>query len=277
MSERTERQAPGVWRRHAGQWARIGGALRPRPEDSRRLDQAIAGWAARSARPPRGLVLGATPEMARLAWPGGTELLAVDHAEEMLRSVWPGFDGPGPGTLLADWMDMGLPAGSRDVVVSDGCFSVLRLSVYPELVRSVRSVLAPGGVFAFRTFVRPEVGEAPEHVYAAALAGSIGSFHDLKLRLLMAVQPDSEQGVVTGEVWEHLATRGPDRDALAAATGWPREQIDTIDAYRGQDTLYTFPLLSEVRATLEVGGFVVHACTTEGYDLAERCPTLVVE
>jgi len=213
--------------------------------------------------------------MARLGWPEGTDLLAVDHAEEMIQNVWPGFPGPGEGAMLADWMEMSLPADSRDLVIGDGCFSVLRHpDQHRHLVQTAHDVLRPWGRLAFRNFVRPETPESPADVYDAVMSGQISNFHAFKLRLLMAVQPDSYAGVVTGDVWVSWHTDGPRPEEMAARLGWPLEQIATIDAYRDQDTVYCFPTLAELRGVVEER-FEVLECTTQSYELGERCPTLV--
>lgn len=66
----------------------------------------------------------------------------------------------------------------------------------------------------------------------------------------------------------------PSRDVLAAWTGWPRQQIDTIDSHRGSVTRYNFPRLWDMRVHCS-RHFEVEAIRCAGYELAERCPTLI--
>ncbi|MCA9573263.1 MAG: hypothetical protein KC656_35750, partial [Myxococcales bacterium] len=158
---------------------------------------------------------------------------------------------------------------------SDGCFGVLSWpGEHRALLRRVRRFLAPGGRFVFRVFVRPGP-EAVEEVIERALDGRLATFHAFKLCLLMASQPDTAAGVVTGEVWERWSAAVPDPTAFAARTGWPVEQVATIDAYRGQPAVYTFPTLAEIRSVLDGEGFEVERVMEPGYPLGSRCPTLV--
>lgn len=259
----------GVWSHHASQWERVGAPLRPCPEDGRLLLDGVGPGAHRV------LLLGVTPEMAGLAWPSGTELLAVDRVQRMIDNVWPGFPEPGQGAMLADWLELDLPEGSRDRVVSDGCFGV---TAWPDehraLLRQVRRFLAPQGRFVFRVFVRPGP-EAVEQVIERALVGGFASFHAFKLCLLMACQPDTAAGVVTGEVWERWNAAVPEVERFAERTGWPVDQVRTIDAYRGQSTPYAFPTLAELHQVLDAEGFAVERVTEPSYPLGSRCPTLV--
>lgn len=264
-----------VWQKHARQWERLGPPLRPRARDAERMELVRDAWPPRDGG-PRTLILGVTPELARLDWPAGTDLLAVDRSLGMIEGVWPGFPAAGEGAMCADWDALPLAERSRDLVLGDGVFAVLP---YPgghrDLIASLRRVLRADGLFAFRTFVRPESVERPEEVFGAAMAGEIGTFHAFKLRLLMSLQPDTRTGVRTGDAWAHWASEGPAADELAGRSGWPRSQIDTIEAYRGRETVYHFPTLGELRALLTEEGLEEIDCYRPAYELGERCPTLV--
>jgi hypothetical protein len=67
-----------------------------------------------------------------------------------------------------------------------------------------------------------------------------------------------------------------DRYALARTTGWTPSAIAGIDAYRGSPEVYLFPTEAELLAAVpdEYAGAALHATT--GYQLAERCPVLVL-
>lgn len=264
-----------VWKNQASQWERVGPPLRPSQQDHERLEDIIHEWTAKNGA-PRALVLGVTPEMARLKWPGGTRLLAVDRSQEMIDKVWPGYPGPGEGVLCANWLDLPLEKQSRDLVVSDGPFGVLRYpNEYREVLKGLHKIIQPGGYFAFRIFVRPEKEEEPATVYDAAMKGKIGNFHAFKLRLLMARQPDSRSGVRTGDVWKEWSDNGPGIETLSDKCGWPPEQIQTIEAYRGKNDIYSFPTLSEIREIVKAENFSEINCSRPSYELGERCPTLL--
>ncbi len=67
----------------------------------------------------------------------------------------------------------------------------------------------------------------------------------------------------------------PDRSRLAAATGWPPDEIATLDAYVDADHNLGFPTLSSMLDIIGrhfPGVSVIHA---KGYPLAERCPTVI--
>lgn len=264
----------GVWRGHAVQWERVGPPLRPCARDTETMELLTGEWTARNGA-PRVLVLGVTPEISRLGWPVGTGLLAVDRSRSMIDRVWPDRTPHRADVVRADWLDLPLGPETRDVAVGDGVFTVLR---YPgehrSLLGSVARVLSRDGLFAFRTFVRPEERETPAEVCEAALAGEVGSFHAFKLRLLMSLQPDTPSGVRTGDVWEYWSRRGPSAERLSDRCGWPREEIDTIDAYRGSETTYSFPTRAELSSLLREEGFRELRWCVQDYELGERCPTV---
>jgi hypothetical protein len=69
----------------------------------------------------------------------------------------------------------------------------------------------------------------------------------------------------------------PDREALAAQTGWSIASINTIDVYAGSDTSYSFATLA-VLVEEAIGWFSdVRVVPSGSYPLAERCPLLVLE
>lgn len=278
-----EARAGGVWREQSAQWDRIGPPLRPSPSDLAHHEEVIRRVStARSAEggPLRAVALGATPEHACMAWPAGTSLLAIDKSAEMIERVWPGHPRPGEGALVADWLAPPDGLGPFDIVVSDGPFGVLRHpDEHARLLAVVRRWLSPVGRFTFRVFVRPERPERPEELFAAALGRSPGleSFHAFKLRLLMAVQTSSVDGVCVGRVWQVWHDRGPDPADLMRARGWTPDQIATIDAYRDSDSVYCFPTQAELCATIEASGLSVEASSYGDYPLGERCPRFVLE
>lgn len=277
MTVKMTSEQSNVWENQAGQWERVGSPLRPSAEDHGFMTNVINDVYSRSGK-PRALLLGVTPEMASLPWPQGSELLAVDCSQSMIDTVWPGFPKHGQGVLRANWLDLPVRARSRNLVLSDGPFGVLRgPSEYQRLLQNIRRVLVRGGLFAFRVFLQAPVKEQAHAVYRAAMNAEIASFHAFKLRLLMAHQPDVESGVRVGNVWSSWAADGPDPDALARRCGWPLAQIATIDAYRDQDSIYSFPTLTQLRALMLAEGFSEVSCLRPSYELGERCLTLVFD
>lgn len=273
----TKGSADAVWTRQAAQWRQVGAPLRPSGEDLSLYESVLLGRVRANGPRLRGLLLGVTPELAGLAWPSGTDLVAVDRCADMIERVWPGYPTPGLGALLADWLALPLPDRSRDVVIGDGSLNVIR---YPDqtlgVLESAGRVLADDGRLVVRVFARPETGESSDEVFGAAMTGRIRGFHAFKLRLLMAVQGTENIRLRIGDVWQCWDREGPGAEALAGRTGWPLEVISTIDAYRDQDTLYSFPTLTELRALVAKSPLVEVACSSGSYELAERCPRLVL-
>ncbi|MBK9030807.1 MAG: methyltransferase domain-containing protein [Myxococcales bacterium] len=262
------------WPRHARQWAQVGAPLRPGPDDVALVEREVAAWRGATARAPRALVLGVTPELVTAAWPAGTTLVALERSASVIGSIYPAATAPaGAAAAQADWRALPVGGGAIDLVVGDGALSTLAFPAdYRVLVAEVARALAPGGRLVVRLFTAPEPCERLAEVAAALAGGAIGSFHALKWRVAMAIQP-AHRNVAVAEIGRAVEALVPDRAALAARTGWPRAVIDGIDAYRGSTLTYSFPTLAEVRAVvgerLELLG--AHA---PGYELGDRCPTV---
>ena len=240
------------WARIARHWALLGPPLRPSPEDV-----AIAATSAKNAR--RLLVLGATPELAGLAVP---ERIAIDRSRAMIDVILPrGVPG-----IVGDWRALPLASRSIDLVCGDGALACVP---YPDGYRAVAAelarVLAPGGRAVLRLFASPPARESIDDLRGAI--GSIAGFHAFKWRLAMAIAGD-DRHVRVADVWRVFETF--DRAALP----WPRPVIDTIDTYRDSPVSFWFPTVEETRAAL--APLVDVACHTPGYELGDRCPTLVL-
>jgi len=267
----------GIWPRHAAQWQRVGPPLRPAAEDLAHLEACIAAWSRRTGRAaPRALLLGVTPELATLAWPRGTTLVACDRALPMIRNVWPG-DTAWRHAVCADWLALPCRTGRWDLVLGDGVLNVLPgIAHYGAAVDAVAALLAPGARVLLRLFVRPPSAESVDAVFAAAAAGAIGSFHTLKWRLAMAVQGGrADAGVALDDIWQAWHAHVADARAFAAARGWSRAAVDTIEAYRGEAVRYSFPSVEELEACF-APVFRSEPCRQPAYELGERCRRYVL-
>jgi hypothetical protein len=222
------------------------------------------------------MLLGVTPEIALMHWPPPTRVVAVDRSHTMIRKVWPG--GPlGHAAVCADWSMLPLRNGSQDIVAGDACFSSLAYpGEYSALVREIRRVIATRGVVVMRFFVRPEMREQPERVFDHLRQGRIGNFNVFKWRLAMALHGSLDQGVRLSDIWEAWHAAVPNPALLARELGWPLDAVTAIDAYRGNDTRYTFPTLAEARTTMSAG-FRETGAFTPPYELGDRCPTLTFQ
>jgi SAM-dependent methyltransferase len=226
------------WDGFAQSYARLGPPLRPSADDIQIFERTIADWAAaRSMRRVEALLLGVTPDIARMRWPSGTSLLAIDRSEPMVRTVWPGNIAGWREVVCADWVSLPRKKASCDVVIGDGSINCLP---YPDgfrkVAETVASVLRPDGIFLLRVYLQSEPRETTDHVFADALDGRVSSFHAFKLRLLMAAQENAHEGVAVRDVYRSWAERKIDRERLPNVTGWQKHDVDTIDFYRDSST-----------------------------------------
>ncbi len=255
------------WPRHARQWALVGPPLRPSPADV----AAVRAQLARCGPAPRGLVLGVTPELIGAGWPATARLIAIERSADVIAAIGP--RGPAATALQADWRALPLAARSIELAVGDGALSTLRFpDDYRALAGELARVLAPGGRVALRLFAAPAVAEPLDAVAAALAAGTIGSFHALKWRVAMAIQP-ADRNVAVAAIGRAVEALCGDRAALAARTGWSPAVIAAIDSYRGSRLTYSFPTQAEVIAALGDALAVVDELVPT-YELGARCPTV---
>lgn len=253
----------------------MGPPLRPDPQDLGIFTDIVTGWV-RQHGAPRVLLLGVTPELYRLPWPAGTDILAADRNRAMVDCIWP---GPKDSVRCIDWLDLALPDASRDIVLCDGG---LHLLAYPagqqKLVSILHAVLSDRGVCVLRLFAPAGSKELPEDVIRDLLNGSIPNLNVFKLRLGMALMNSAEEGVVLGTIWRMLHDAAPGFSALAARIGWQEEHLAVINTYRGSIARYHFVTIDEAMGLFcrEPGGFSVQGVHTPTYLLGERCPVLVL-
>ncbi len=169
-----------------------------------------------------------------------------------------------------------LEAGALHAAVGDGSLNVLPgLAQYPAVMSELHRALEEQGRLVIRCFIRPDMAEAVTDVVDAALEGRVRRFHAFKWRLAMACTGPSSASVSVSDIHEMFETHFPSRRDLSRATGWPKDQIDTIDAYRASPTHYTFPTLGMLREKCQLW-FDIVAEDFGTYELAERCPTLTL-
>lgn len=256
------------WQEFAKQWSRLGSPLRPCGEDVENFRQAMG------SDPGRCLLLGVTPELASLS----PTLTAIDNSAAMIGALWPSKKTGKPAAVQGDWLSMPFPPASFDTIIGDGCLVLLSHPIqHQRFFEQLSKVISPGGKILLRVFISPEQGESREQVCSAALNGKIQGFHAFKWRLSMAIASEATgHNMNVAETHATFDRLIPDRNLLAAATGWRIEDIETIDFYRGSAAQYSYPTLSQVRQ-------IIHPSLRETglicgrYELAERCPILVLE
>jgi SAM-dependent methyltransferase len=255
------------WDGLASQWNRLSSPLRPCAEDVEIMQRALVPGAGLT------LLLGVTPELASLPGP----LVAIDNNAAMIGALWP-RDHTAHRVIQGDWLTLPFAPHTFDAIIGDGSLTLLSYPAqYERLFGQLERVVKPGGKILIRLFVSPELSETCEHVCHEALNGKIGSFHAFKWRLSMAIAAASpEHNVSVAETHASFDRLLPDRHRLAAVTGWNLEDIATIDLYRGSSARYSYPTLAQVRQILPQG--IKEIGLAQGsYELAERCPTLILK
>jgi SAM-dependent methyltransferase len=264
-----------LWKRNSMRWHLVTSPQRPIEEDGRlMLEMAAPILAAKPA--PGVLVMGVTPEIVQLAWPAGTRLTALDQSADMIATIWRPHPSIDSRVARARWQAMPLKDHAIDLGVGDGSLNALpSLADYPAVVAQLSRVLRPGGALVIRCFVRPDRQESLAEVAAEALAGRIAKFAALRWRLAMAMAGGDSFTVAVAEIGVAFNRAFPDRDHLAHVTGWERASLDMIDDYRNAVTRFSFPTLEVLRAAI-APGFELAGLRHGRYELAERCPTLLL-
>jgi len=262
------------WTRHAAHWGRVGSPLRPVDEDACLYWRAITSNVEEpDLAAARVLLLGVTPELTSLPWPGGSRLLACDSSLDMLQSIWPlgRFPGAAAGALNANWLALPLAAGACTLVVGDGSLSVFeRVDDCRRCAQELHRVLQPDGCLVLRLFCQPQTPESPEQVLADLRRGRVGNFHAFKWRLVMAMHA-SDENARLADIWARWESEFPDPAKAAALAGWPVDAVRTLEAYRNASARYSFFTLAEVRSML-AKEFEFLGAAWPRYELGERCP-----
>ncbi len=252
------------WRNFASVYGRLGPPLRPSTGDVANFRRAIY-----SAEQPI-LLLGVTPELSVL----GTQLTAVDNSPRMVANVWPG-DTEARCAMIADWTNLPFSDGSFDLVIGDGSLNSAPEQV-DDVLTEAKRVLAPAGKAAFRLFCGPEHPETLDSIAADVAGPWSGNLHALKWRIAMTLAASQSNAIIAvAEILDAFNRMFPDREALSARTGWPGDDISTLDAYSGADHSLGFPTLSTFRRMLERHFSDVSVLFATDYPLAERCPTVI--
>lgn len=266
------------WRAFAEQYGLLDSPLRPCGEDVRIIEEMIAAETDLfgAGEKKRVWLLGITPEIATAHWPQDVDLFAVERVGAMIDAAWPG-DTDSRRAICADWLRAPFAEESFDLAIGDGCLTAVG---FPEelsrLLASVHRCLRRDGYLMLRLFCRPDVVETPDDVIAALQSGAIGSFHAFKWRLAMAVQGADAPDVAVDAVWRAWNAARIDARALAAARGWSPAQLGTMEFYRGSPARYNFMRFEATIQHLEQAGFDLVATRTGLYELAERCPHVLL-
>lgn len=174
------------------------------------------------------------------------DLIAVDQNTRMVLG-----EARAVRIVAGDWASLPFAAASFVGCIGDG--SLISFE-FPDCLRSVLTevgrCLRPGGRFACRAFLRPDRTPRPRELVSLARNGGM-TFQHFKFKFAMAMAVESgSPNIAVAALPELFAAHLPDRDELAAQTGWDRVEIDTIDLYRSSDATYCYPTRSELESVL---------------------------
>lgn len=267
------------WETFSSWWKYVDAPLRPSEEDTAFLTEAVLPKLRRDTHTGSDtrtvVLLGVTPELALLPWPENTKLLAVDQSTAMIDNVWPCEDMADREAIAGDWKHLPLADNACDLVLGDGCFTLLNYaSDYEAVLKEICRVLKPGGLLSMRFFLNASPSEQVSVVFEDFHAGAIGSFHAFKWRLAMALQVSVREGIPVRQVWDTWCQEVSTPTATLQSLGWPHELLATIQAYEGSACVYTFPTLMEVRQRFS-DWFDEEICFSPNYELGDRCSTLL--
>ncbi len=251
------------WQERSKNWDKIGPPKRPIQEV---IDQirALVGDDANV------LVLGVTPQLVQAF----ANIHAVDREPAMISRLWPGDTETKTAECL-DWFD--LPGNVRyDAIVGDGSLNMVRFSDgISTLLMHLMDLLKPGGRLACRVFSNPTTVPTLEDLMSITSGRTSMGFDAWRTKQSHHLTTYVGPNVPVELMVEFFDVHWPDREALAAATGWDLESINiTMDAYRGSQSYTAFPTDEEWLSVVPEHACNVELIPTYGYELAENFPIL---
>ena len=249
-------------------WSQLTPPLRPHP------DVVAAVKAQIKDRHGRTLLLGVTPELADVA----PDLVAVDRNLSMVANVWPG-NTSSRCAVVGDWRNSNFAPAVFSLCIGDGSLCGLK---YPTeiaaLFDELNRILKGNGRIVCRLYLSPDVAETISGLKESALSGAIGDFHAFKMRLAMALAArQREPQICVENILDAFDALFSDREELVRATGWSREQINTIDFYRGSTVLFNLPTKDQLLSVVSKACSKARLVSSGIYEMSERCPLLVAD
>lgn len=125
-SDSSGRDVQEHWRTFADQWSAFGSPLRPCAEDLALFECLLREGTdlLEAADQQRVWLLGVTPEIATATWIEDLDLVAVERVSAMIDSAWPG-NADNRRAICADWLHAPFSDESFELVIGDGCLTVV--------------------------------------------------------------------------------------------------------------------------------------------------------
>jgi hypothetical protein len=256
-----------LWGSYYRRWPTLSPPLRPNADVRSAMDRAIAGHDELT------LLLGVTPELAGC----GARTLAADSSATSIAHVWPG-NTPSRSALRADWGTLPCGDGMFSAAIGDGSLNCLGYPLgYRCVLGELARVIRGGGKVALRVFLTPDENETLDEVKRSAMAGSVGTIDALKWRIAHALcARRGTPEVAVRSIWMAFDRLFPDRAALARAAGW-RLADTQIDHYAARQDVFSFPTPAQLLASVPSSFKNPRLVASGTYELAERCPILVMD
>jgi hypothetical protein len=250
---------------HSNNWDKLTPPLRPTP--------AVAEQMSKLSLPGPTLLFGVTPELHAVY----SDLLAIDSNPDMIQHVWPG-DTLSKSAQISDWNSMQFDKNSFSCIVGDGAITMLdSIDNIISIQARAYDWLKPGGTFVHRLFECPEHEITAEHLIGILSSPATINWNAFKL-LMMYYQAQNNCGRnILSSLLKLFNKMVPNREAVALATGWSLDAINTVDFYAGIDTITFKPTRSGWIDMVPPGAINLKFYKTSGYDLAEYCPIMVWE
>lgn len=217
-----------------------------------------------------------TPKIATASWPQEVELLAVERVQAMIDSVWPG-DTDRRRAICADWLDPPFADMRFDLAIGDGCLTAVGFpDELSRLLASVHRCLRRDGYLMLRLFCRPDVPETPDAVIAALREGRIGGspssgvsrwrYRTWTMHPMLWSMKSGGSGTRRGSICASWRIRG-----------WPpKKTFGRLSIIAALRRATDFMRLGQATRHLQRAGFDLLAARTAGYELAERCPHVLL-
>lgn len=249
-------------------WSQLAPPLRPHPDVVATVKEQIRGLRGRT------LLLGVTPELADIA----SDLVAVDRNFSMVTNIWPGNTAY-RCAIVGDWRNANFVSGAFSLCIGDGSLCGL---TYPNdivvVFNELKRILEGNGRIVCRLYLSPDEAETIPTLYEEVLSGKIGNFHAFKMRLAMALAAQqSAPRICVESILEGFNSLFRNRTELSHATGWSRQQIDTIDFYRGSAVFFNLPTKDQLLSVISKICPSVRLVPSGNYEMSDRCPLLVAE
>ena len=188
--------------------------------------------------------------------------------------VSPGLQGNITGkrqAILGNWFTDIKVGPTQDVVLSDGSFTFSNPQAFQNLSGIVKAIMAPGGVFVGRHFVKPDNQESEQSIITLASKGGIANFHIFKFKVAMSLQKSFSLGVKQGDIYDFITIHKNELSAI-----FNDAEFDTLIPYKDQDVKMYFPKLNELKDIFK-NNFSYLQVKTPGYLFGECCPIVIAK